>query len=295
MSFYDSNNPLNESVFFRLRPAGFPVRSRSIFAISLLLIGVISLIDFFTGVHVRIFPLYYLSISFGAYFLSMKAGLTLGLLSSIAWVLSNLIIGLDSFGPLTWGINITTMTLSFLIIAYLIGRLRQSLLRERDLSRRDALTGLHNSRAFHEFGVFIIAGTLRRRGSLTLGFIDLDNFKQVNDQLGHHEGDRVLREAGRVLQGHFRDSDLVARLGGDEFAVLLPETGAEDARLVFERLRGKMQEAMSRLRVPVTMSVGAVFFPLAPMSLEEALHAADELMYEAKKEGRDRVLIRTKS
>ncbi|MBU1070029.1 GGDEF domain-containing protein [Myxococcota bacterium] len=291
MNTPESLHSSDASTFFARTPAGLPVWGRTIFALSLLLVAIISLIDYFTGVHVRIFPLYYLSIAFGAYFLSMKAGLFLAVLSSIAWVLSNLLIGLDSFGPVTWGVNITTMALSFLLIAFLIGRLRQGLLRERDLSRRDLLTGLHNSRAFYEFGSFLISGSQRRQAPLTLGFIDLDNFKAVNDKLGHHEGDQVLREAGRLLQEHFRKSDLVARLGGDEFAVLLPDTGEEAATLVLERLRARMQEAMTHRGLPVTMSIGAVFFPQAPATLEEAVHAADELMYVAKREGKNRLHI----
>jgi len=282
------------SDFFARTPAGLPVWGRTIFALSLLLVAIISLIDYFTGVHVRIFPLYYLSIAFGAYFLSMKAGLFLAVLSSIAWVFSNLLIGLDSFGPVTWVVNITTMTLSFLLIAFLIGRLRAGLLRERDLSRRDQLTGLHNSRAFYEFGAFLISVSQRRRAPMTIGFIDLDNFKAVNDRLGHHEGDQVLREAGKLLQEHFRRSDLVARLGGDEFAVLLPDTVEADATLVLERLRARMQESMAHRGLPVTMSIGAVFFPKPPETLEEAVHAADELMYGAKKEGKNRLIIHTR-
>ncbi|PKN46525.1 MAG: hypothetical protein CVU59_05845 [Deltaproteobacteria bacterium HGW-Deltaproteobacteria-17] len=291
-----SSEPLHTSdisTFFARTPAGLPIWSRSLFVLSLLLVAVISLIDYYTGVHVRIFPLYYLSIAFGAYFLSMRAGVFLAIISSIAWVCSNLLIGLDSFGPVTWGINISTMTLSFLLIAFLIGRLRQGLLRERDLSRRDQLTGLHNSRAFYEFGIFLISGSQRRRAPLTIAFIDLDNFKAVNDRLGHHEGDQVLREAGKLLQGHFRKSDLVARLGGDEFSVLLQDTDGEAASLVLERLRARMQEVMTARGLPVTMSIGAVFFPQAPATLEEAIHAADELMYVAKKEGKNRLFLKT--
>ena len=187
-------------------------------------IGLIAWLDYLTGIWLRIFPLYYLAIAFGAQFISMRAGVLLALLSSVTWMSSNLLAGEHPYGPEIWSLNFLTMTLSFVVVGYLIGRLRQSFERERSLSRRDSLTGLHNSRAFHELGAFAVAGARRAGTPLTLAFIDLDNFKAVNDRLGHHEGDRVLREAGALLAGHFRESDLVARLGGDEFAALLPRS-----------------------------------------------------------------------
>jgi diguanylate cyclase (GGDEF)-like protein len=257
------------------------------------LIGLIAWFDYVTGIWFRIFPFYYLAIAFGAQFISMRAGVLLALLSSVSWMSSNLLSGEHPYGPGIWSLNFLTMTMSFLVVGYLIGRLRHSLDRERDLSRRDNLTGLHNSRAFHELGTFAVAGARRTGSPLTLAFIDLDNFKAVNDRLGHHEGDRVLREAGALLAGHFRESDLVARLGGDEFAALLPDTVAEDATIALERLRAELESLMSGQGLPVTMSIGAVHFAAAPDHLEAAIHAADELMYEVKHGGKNRVLVRS--
>ncbi len=260
---------------------------------SVTLIGLIAWFDYATGIWFRIFPFYYLAIAFGAQFISMRAGVLLALLSSVSWMSSNLLSGEHPYGPEIWSLNFLTMTLSFVVVGYLIGRLRYSLDRERDLSRRDNLTGLHNSRAFHELGTFAVAGARRTGSPLTLAFIDLDNFKAVNDRLGHHEGDRVLREAGALLAGHFRESDLVARLGGDEFATLLPDTGAGDATVALERLRAELEALMRGQGLPVTMSIGAVHFAAAPDHLEAAIHAADELMYEVKHGGKNRVLVRS--
>lgn len=260
---------------------------------SVALVAFISWLDYATGIWFRIFPLYYLAIAFGAQFISMRVGVLLALLSSVSWMSSNLLSGDHPYGPEIWSLNFLTMTMSFLVVGYLIGRLRHSLERERDLSRRDNLTGLHNSRAFHEIGAFAMAGARRTGIPVTLAFIDLDNFKAVNDRLGHHEGDRVLREAGALLAGYFRESDLVARLGGDEFAALLSDTGPEDATIALERLREAMQALMKGQGLPVTMSIGAVHFAAAPDHLEPAIHAADELMYEVKHGGKNRVLVRS--
>lgn len=280
--------PENAGLLQRLRAAPGLVALSSV-----VLVGFIAWIDYATGIWFRIFPLYYLAIAFGAQCISMRAGVLLALLSSVSWMSSNLLSGEHPYGPEIWSLNFLTMTLSFLVVGYLIGRLRHSLERERDLSRRDNLTGLHNSRAFHELGTFAMAGARRTGIPVTLAFIDLDNFKAVNDRLGHREGDRVLREAGALLAGYFRESDLVARLGGDEFAALLPDTGPEDATTALERLREAMQALMKGQGLPVTMSIGAVHFAAAPDHLEPAIHAADELMYEVKHGGKNRVLVRT--
>lgn len=258
-------------------------------------IGFIAWLDYATGIWLRIFPLYYLAIAFGAQFISMRAGMLLALLSSIAWMSSNLLAGGHPYGTGVRAVNFLTMSFSFLVVGYLIGRLRQSIERESDLSRRDPLTGLHNSRAFHEFGDFVIASARRTGTPLTLAFIDLDNFKSVNDRMGHHEGDRILREAGALMVRHFRESDLLARLGGDEFAVLLPNTDPEAAQAALERLRSAMESLMSGQGLFVTMSIGAVHFATAPARLQEAIQAADSLMYEVKRDGKNRVLVRSAS
>jgi diguanylate cyclase (GGDEF)-like protein len=125
---------------------------------------------------------------------------------------------------------------------------------------------------------------------MSIAYVDLDGFKQVNDEQGHTAGDAVLQVVANELAHSVRASDLVARVGGDEFAVLLPETGAEDAIRVASRLQAGASACDG-----VTASVGVVTAARPPASLEPLLARADGLMYEAKRRGKGKTAHATAS
>jgi diguanylate cyclase (GGDEF)-like protein len=248
-------------------------------------------VDYVTGYEVRLFPLYFLPIAFVAWRLSRPYTLALSALSSATWAFSNFWAGRVYASPFTWPINILSQLVAFGAVGILVSDLRRRLLLEEDLNRQDPLTSLLNSRAFYERGDMLLAIMRRYAKPFTLAYMDLDNFKEINDAHGHMEGDRTLKEAARVLKTHFRSSDLVARLGGDEFAVLLFDTGAAEARLSLDRVRDLLVAAMGRNGWPVTVSVGAVSYVSAPHTMNEAVHLADSLMYQVKRQGKNRVFI----
>jgi diguanylate cyclase (GGDEF)-like protein len=166
--------------------------------------------------------------------------------------------------------------------------------RAEALSVTDDLTNLYNSRYLNL--------TLRRetkrasRGGrpLSLLFIDLDGFKRVNDAHGHLCGSRALVEAATVLRGNARETDVVARFGGDEFALVLPDTGAEGALAVGERIRSRLEEhrflAAEGLELRLTACVGVATLPDVANTAEELVQAADAAMYRAKDSGKNGVL-----
>jgi diguanylate cyclase (GGDEF)-like protein len=167
-----------------------------------------------------------------------------------------------------------------------------SLLRERDSARRDRLTRLWNSRYLHEALEREIYRCRRYGRPFGLLVVDLDGFKAVNDTAGHEAGDRVLQAVGRVIHENCRTTDIPARLGGDEFVVILPEASS----LTVPRYALKLVDLIGRAPFPpgiprVTASVGGVAFERAPESVEAALGAADEAMYAAKREGKNRVVV----
>jgi diguanylate cyclase (GGDEF)-like protein len=158
----------------------------------------------------------------------------------------------------------------------------------------DELTGLANARAFRSILEREIERSRRFQSPLALVMVDLDNFKQVNDTHGHQQGDEVLASVASVLRDFSRDIDVPARYGGEELAVILPQTDAEGAARLAERMR----EAVERLRVPrvgdagslqVTASFGVAAVPESATDEAELIAAADAALYRAKRGGKNRV------
>jgi diguanylate cyclase (GGDEF)-like protein len=153
------------------------------------------------------------------------------------------------------------------------------------LARRDALTGVGNYRALHERLAEEIVRHARHRREFALILIDLDGFKQVNEDLGHLEGDRLLAEIGAALCDELRGEDSVFRQGGDEFAVIAPETNGEEAEDVAARLRNRLRRC-GREGLAVSAATGFAIFPADGRSGEALLQCADTDLLGAKRGGR---------
>ncbi len=258
------------------------------------LVLLVAWLDATTGAEARVFPLYYIPIAWAASAVSRRAGAATALISTALWGWGMSLSGVTWSAPL-FLFNIVTQSSSFLLVAILVGRLAKMYHEERELSRQDNLTRLPNRRSFFELAELMFASSRRWSRPVTLAYVDLDNFKLVNDQGGHAEGDRALLEAARVLRRTARKSDVVARLGGDEFAVLLPDTSLEQARHFLQRLSEQIVSAMKQKEWPITASIGAVTFEPPPELVEQALHVADELMYRVKTMGKNHFLIERSS
>jgi diguanylate cyclase (GGDEF)-like protein len=133
----------------------------------------------------------------------------------------------------------------------------------------------------------------RHRRPLTLAYVDLDDFKQVNDRLGHAAGDAALRLAADTMRQHLRGTDALGRLGGDEFAVLLPEADAAGAQMVIARLRDRLRERMRKEGLPITFSFGVLTCLKPPPSVDGLVQLADEQMYVAKNSGKNAIQAAT--
>jgi diguanylate cyclase (GGDEF)-like protein len=153
---------------------------------------------------------------------------------------------------------------------------------ERDLAHIDFLTGAVNSRFFFDLVNMEIYRSQRYNHPFTIVYLDLDNFKTVNDKFGHITGDQVLRAVANQARTHLRKTDVVARLGGDEFALLLPETNQESAQVVISKIQGGLLVEMQQSNWPVTFSIGVLTCTDAPPSPDELIRLADELMYSVK-------------
>jgi diguanylate cyclase (GGDEF)-like protein len=172
----------------------------------------------------------------------------------------------------------------FCVVLLLMEQGREAILQLQRQALVDELTGVANLRAFREAAVREIRRSTRFGHELSLAYVDIDDFKAVNDRLGHEAGDRMLVALAGLTLATVRTLDFVARIGGDEFVILMPETGVDGALPVVVRLR----EAFARAGA-ATCSIGLASSEGSATSVEEMLAAADALMYEAKQAGKNTV------
>lgn len=170
--------------------------------------------------------------------------------------------------------------------------LKRALLYEQTIT--DSLTSLHNRKHFEEYIRREIPRIRRYKRPATMFMMDIDHFKRINDTYGHHIGDEVLREVSKALKQGLREMDVLARIGGEEFALLLPETTAQNAKVVAERIRQQVknlefytaQEKVFR----VTISIGMAEIPTdLNLCYEEIFKVVDEALYTSKHNGRDQI------
>lgn len=268
------------------RPGKFTVLAWTTLAVVVVLL--IGLADYLTGPDIAFSLFYLVPISAMAWLTGSRwAGAWIAALSAAIWFFAELADQRASLSPLLLAWNGATRLTVFASIAVLLGTLRASLEQERAFARTDFLTGVLNTRAFTELAHTELARSRRYAHPLTVAYIDLDNFKSVNDSRGHSQGDHLLQSVASTLHANLRDSDIVARMGGDEFAVLLPETAAVEP--VMTKLQEALSLAMQQNQWPVTFSIGVVTFDSAPATVDEIIGAADKLMYLAKADGKNAI------
>lgn len=169
-----------------------------------------------------------------------------------------------------------------LLLAWLLSAQRQALATAREAGRTDALTGVPNSGKFRELAEVEMTRAARYVRPLSMAYIDIDNFKTINDTLGHSTGDKLLRAVAQNIRLTLRKTDIVTRLGGDEFALLLPETDQEAACTAIGKLHEGLKEMVRDKKWPVTFSIGVVTCTRIPPSLDNLIEIADSAMYTVK-------------
>lgn len=168
--------------------------------------------------------------------------------------------------------------------------LQEALEREQIMARTDPLTGATNSRNFYQQLELEMERSRRNKRSFSVVYVDLDNFKQVNDQHGHSVGDAVLCCVASCVKDKSRKTDVFARLGGDEFALLLPETDDNEVRPVMKKVREALLAEMQRNGWPVTFSVGVLTCKEVPDSADMVIKRVDDLMYTVKRTSKNATL-----
>ncbi len=262
-------------------------RDGLIVAGGILLIALIALLDCGTRPNFSFSIFYLLPVMVCAWWGGFSHGTLVALAGSVAWCVAD---GLENHLPPSsqvWNGVVRFSTL--VLISSLVSRLYSGILRERLLARTDSLTGAANGRTFYETAAVETERALRGSRPLTLAYLDLDNFKQLNDRMGHAAGDAALIHIVHVIRLNLRGSDLLARLGGDEFALLLPETDSGQAVALLDRLHQTLSQETAQKGWPVTFSVGAITFHRPLLDLDLMIQRVDALMYRVKKTGKGRV------
>jgi len=276
-----------ERKLYRWLERTFEGRPAFTVAVGLGLVVVIGITDYLTGIEASSAVFYLLPISLGAWFASRRSGLALAAVCTVVWYGVN---HEQPFAPraIHWW-NGTMMLCMFVFATLLLARLRSELHQAQALARTDPLTGAANRRAFYDTVALEIRRMRRNPRTLTLAYLDLDNFKEVNDLLGHSVGDDLLCEVARCIKEQVRQTDLSARLGGDEFAIFLPETGAPGAATLVAKVNEVLLQAMIDRDWPVTCSIGVVTFETPPASVDAIIQKADALMYQVKRGGKNQI------
>lgn len=258
------------------------------------LLAVIGVVDYITGTDISVSFFFLAPIAIAAWYISRDAGMGVSLASAAIWFVVNgpvLPVQEYSFPVLLWNTGVRLGF--FVVVAALLSTLHQAIDRERALARTDYLTGVKNDRSFYEQADIELRRSRRHHRPMSIAYIDVDDFKALNDRFGHNEGDSALRAIGAALLRRLRATDVVGRMGGDEFAILLPEAGKGKAIKIVKRLHQLLMAELRGHGWPITLSMGVITCTMAPSEITQLMKEVDALMYEVKRSGKNRVKHRT--
>ena len=272
---------MNASIFFAKRSRIYWITAGLAFII------VLGVIDYLSGYEVSL-SLFYLIPIFGVvWFVDGRMGLAFSFASTMAWFFADYVAGLSYTHPSIYIWNSVLRLCFYFVVTWLGTTLKKTYRINQELARTDYVTGAASIRYFYELARIELSRSERSRQPFSLAYIDLDNFKAVNDCLGHSTGDQVLRAVTTAIRSRIRPTDTFARLGGDEFALLLPETGADTIKATIDRLHTYLLEEMCRNNWMVTFSLGVVTYNQIPNSVDEMVQIADQAMYSVKIAGKN--------
>lgn len=252
-----------------------------------LFVAGVGVADVVTGPEIAFGLFYLIPIFLVGWFAGRTAGLAISVVAALAWAVADALGGQEYSQPTIRYWNAAVRFGFFAIVTLLLSALR-ALEREREIARIDHLTGAANRRHFFEAAQAELDRSQRYERPFTVAYIDLDGLKIVNDQFGHRTGDRLLCAVVDRAKSQLRRTDLMARLGG-EFVLLLPEVDQEAARATVRKIQSQLLDEMSRNGWPVTLSIGALTYLGGPITPDELIRRADDLMYSVKKNGKNGV------
>ncbi|MBF0355911.1 MAG: GGDEF domain-containing protein [Alphaproteobacteria bacterium] len=258
----------------------------------LILFAVLSTADWFLPAKFDMFDGYELLIMFSAWMGGAKYGIATAAFVSLNIILQVLLRedsnGFDHFFLIGHATHIVVIT----AVIYAVSYARHDHLAAVAGARTDPLTGLGNRTVLMERLAIEFHRFNRGGHPFVLAFMDIDGFKQVNDKHGHDIGDQVLRSVAMTILRHIRPFDVATRIGGDEFCILIADTCHNDGLESLQRLQSGLRAAMEERNWPVTFSIGMVEAADQPEGISAIVSQADQLMYEAKRSGKNKIVHR---
>lgn len=254
----------------------------------ILIVG-LGLLDFITGYEISFSLFYLLPISLVVWFAGKRFGIAASIVSAAVWLLADVLSGNHYSHAIIYFWNSAIRFGFFIIVTLLLTELKTALEHEKNLSRTDRLTGAMSMDFFYNLLQAEIYRFQRYKHIFTVAYVDLDNFKAVNDEFGHSVGDTVLRTVVNHVRNGLRKTDIVARLGGDEFAILLPETDQITAQVAMSKIQQSLLSEMKKSNWPETFSIGAITINASPGTANELIKLADNLMYTVKSNGKNAI------
>ncbi|GAB6906193.1 conserved membrane hypothetical protein [Desulfosarcina cetonica] len=258
-----------------------------ILVLSLSLVLFIGWLRFLTGPEFAFSFLYLVPITIVTWSCGLTWGILIAALGAFSWLLADLSMVERFTRPYIPVVNEFFRFAVFLYIVFIINRYRKILGAQQELAMLDPLTGAANRRAFLRMAGIEMDRSRRYHNPFSVMVIDIDDFKQINDTLGHHTGDRLLLTVVDTIKANIRAIDIVARFGGDEFVVLLVKTEAPSALVAARKLQKQLLAIMRDKGWPVTFSMGMATYHRVPESVDETIRAADRLMYAVKHNGKN--------
>jgi len=261
----------------------------TVIRISFWLAVLIGIIDYIAGPEISLSIFYLLPVALAAWFAGLLWGFGVALFCAVTWFLADMLSG-HSYSHQAIGFWAAGMKLGyFLIVAALLGALNKLLAERKLYTTTDSLTGLANTKGFYQLAEIELKKARRYNYPLTFAYIDLDNFKKINDLFGHSTGDSVLQFIAQAIKRDIRPGDWVGRLGGDEFCILMPQTDRAAAKSAFDHLRNNLLESMQSNRWSITFSIGVITFTVFPAEIDDMVIKVNHLMSSVKNNGKNMI------
>ncbi len=267
----------------------FGLKRKPALALCFVLFVAIAVLDYVTPPELNLTFLYVFVIIIACWNVSLGWGLAYALLSFLMQIVAFYPIQNPAITTFYFAVILGNRLFTFLLAVGLTFPLRKLYEREQATARVDFLTGVPNRKAFFDMLAIELARNRRTGIPFSVAYLDLDNFKLVNDEFGHNKGDALLRAAADIVRGALRTTDVMARIGGDEFAILLPDADQAVAVHCLERVKDALDACMASHQWKVTVSIGLGTFNRPGCDEDGIMTACDSLMYRIKHGGKSAI------